>query len=118
MLFKDRDEHSAPLFNTLKLLNFNNNFNLKLSLFLWKAKNNNLPNSIQKLFNISKNINNTPQDFKLPFPRTNTKKASIFFPGIKFWNEKIPTNIKTLHKLGSFIATYKKYISNAQGFKT
>ena len=47
MLFKDRHEHSNPIFNTLKLFNFENNFNLKVAQFLWLAKNKNLPNCIE-----------------------------------------------------------------------
>ena len=114
MLFQDKDEHSIPLFNSLKLFQFENNFNLKLAQFLWYAKNKNLPNCIQKLFNTSKNID-TRQDFLLPSPKTNIKKNSIFFSGVKFWNDKIPSNLKNLSKT-SFTNRYKKYLANAQGF--
>ena len=78
MLFKFKNEHSAPLFNTLKLLNFKINFKLKLAQFLWLTKNENLPGCTQHFFNISHNVL-TRQDFILPFPRTNHKRSSIFF---------------------------------------
>ena len=116
MLFKKREEHSNPLFNSLKLLDFQNNFNLKLGQFLWYIKNKiYLPDLIQKLFDVhSRSF--TRQDFSLSFPQTQNKRSSIFFHGVKFWNDKIPSAIKKSPTPAVFTKKYSDFLANAQGF--
>ena len=117
MLFRERKEHSLPIFNELNILTFQNNFKLILSNFLQQVKNNLVPSCIQNLFTLKDLTNpNTRQDFSLPLARTNIMKQSIFFNGVKFWNNDVPEEIKKLPNTSNLKSRYKKYLGISQGF--
>ena len=117
MLFKERKEHSLPIFNELNILTFQNNLKLILSNFLQQVKNNLVPSCIQNLFTLKDLTNpNTRQDFSLPLARTNIMKQSIFFNGVKFWNNDIPEERKKLPNTSNLKSCYKKYLGISQGF--
>ena len=113
--FKQRNEHSNPLFNELKLFDYDNNFKLRLAQFLFKAKNGLVPQAIQRLFQFSSNTA-TRQDFSLSFPRTELKRSSFFFKGLKFWNENIPLELQNVSLVTTFTNKYSALLASDQGF--
>ena len=48
------NEHTSPIFKRFKLLKFKDIFNLRISVLLFKAKNNLLPKNLQEEFTINK----------------------------------------------------------------
>ena len=123
MLFKNKYntitcmyEHANPLFNLLKILNFENSLKLTVSDFIWQIKNNKLPTIIQNLFQHKSHKYHTRQNFTLPYAKTNFLRNSLFFNGIKLWNEGVPTYLKQSPDTICFKKRYKKIISESQGF--
>ena len=115
MLFKPRNEASKPLFNELKLFNFENNFHLRLGQFLYKVRTGLVPAHFQNLFQVS-SLSSTRQDFFLPFPRTDVKRMSIFFQGLKYWNENIPIKTKCSLTIKEFSQSFSSHLASSQGF--
>ena len=89
-LFRD---HTNPLFVKYRCLKFQDVINMKTLLIVHRAKNNNLPTKIQKLF---KSIDNTHSyftrssskgNFDVKYRRTKMKSMTISVKGVKLWNE-------------------------------
>ena len=112
ILFKEKEEHSLPLFNELKIFNFKSNLRYQIGKFFWKIKNKSQPKSILKVFH-NKKVINTRQDFFLPQTRTNIINHSIYYEGIKIWNDDISRIMKNT---SSAVNYYKKHIAKTQGF--
>ena len=68
MTFSAKDCSSLPLYNNLNLFTFDTNLAYNTGKFLWKTRQNFLPENISKLFTLS-NVG-TRQDFTLPTWRT------------------------------------------------
>ena len=113
MTFSGFKDNSKPLFTKLSLLNFENLHKLEVAKFMYDVNNSNLASTISKLFEETKARHRykthqaTQNQFALPVIYTECRKKSIFFNGIKIWNE-IPLEIRSMKSKTLF----KKYLSN------
>ena len=113
MTFSGFKDNSKPLFTKLSLLNFENLHKLEVAKFMYDVINNNLASTISNLFEKTKARHSyktrqaTQNQFALPVIYTECRKKSIFFNGIKIWNE-IPLEIRSMKSKTLF----KKYLSN------
>ena len=98
-LFRD---DTNPLFVKYKCLKFQDLINLKTLLIVHRAKNNNLPAQILKLF---KSIDNTHSyftrssskcNFDVKYCRTKMKSMTISVKAVTLWNEDV--NVVTFGK--------------------
>ena len=101
-LFRD---HTNPLFVKYRCLKFQDLINLKTLLIVLRAKNNNLPAKIQKLF---KSIDNTHSyftrssskgNFDVKYCQTKMKSMTISVKVVKLWIElnKYMHNIRSVN---------------------
>ena len=101
--FKERDDHTDPLFKDLEILPLEKSIELKNAKFMWKLINGILPESLSNNFrsNERTNISNS-------ISRLESLKRFIRFSGPKLWNE-LPQCITSKPTLNSFSNALKKY---------
>ena len=112
MSFKNRFEHSLPLFKNLGILPFEKNVTFLLAKFMWKYVNNLHPPSVLNIFktkNNNKTLNHHNHKLMLPFCRTSLGQRFITYKGVKTWNNDVPIDIKDL-SLSQFLNKLKLVI--------
>ena len=114
MTFSAKDSSSLPLYNNLNLFTFDTNLAYNTGKFLWKTRQNFLPENISKLFTLS-NVG-TRQDFTLPTWRTMTLKQSFFYLGVNEWNTSIQNLIKNGTNANNPAKDLKSSLGQLQGF--
>ena len=104
--FKDRDEHTAPLFKDLQILPLDKSIEVKYGKFMWKLHNDYLPNSITKNYR-----SNSRTNFSRSLSRLETLKQFVLFAGPQQWSQ-LPTEITNRPSLDSFTKAYKKHLGH------
>ena len=102
--FKDRDEHTAPLFKELQILPLDKSIEIKYGKFMWRLHNNYLPNSIINNFR-----SNSRTNFSRSLSRLETLNKFVLFDGPQLWSQ-LPTDIINKPSLNSFTKAYKKFL--------
>ena len=103
MSFKNKYEHTAPLFKKFEILSFDFHVQHKQAVFMWKLSNELILPPISNLF--SKNTYNSS---KFNLPKSNVSQKAITFSGVKLWNSGITESLKNKSTLKSFSSAYKK----------
>ena len=107
MSFKNKFEHTTPLFKELKILPFDQQVIHKQSLFMWKLLHKLIHPPISNLF--TRNEYN-PNKFNLPFPRTESSKRAITYSGIKIWNTELTESHRSITSLKLFNNKCKQHL--------
>ena len=91
--------HSSKLFLNLKLLKLDDIMKFQLGTFMYKLKNNKLPNVIPHMFVTNENIHrhNTrnKNGYLIPSVRTNCRKFTVGYAGPILWNS-FPQKLRQL----------------------
>ena len=106
--FKNKYEHTNPLFIEKKLLPFKDMIKYKQGNFLWKISNGYIGSPITKIF--VKNSYN-PLRFNLPNPTCTLDKHKIVYSSIKYWNS-LPIEMRRSTTINSFNERHKKHLLN------
>ena len=104
--FKNKYEHTKPLFLKLHILPFMDMIKYKKGNFLWKVCNGYIKKPVSDIF-----IRNTynPLRFNLPNLNCQSDRYKIVFSCGKYWNS-IPSYIRSASTLNSFNDKHKKYL--------
>ena len=98
--------HSDPLFKKLSILKLNSIYKLSCLVFMYKIKNNQIPNVCNSLVLLNTNLVprynlRTTNDFIIPNHRTTLRSKCIKIQGPKFWNS-IPASTKAVNNMNTF----------------
>ena len=102
--FKDRYEHTAPLFKDLQILPLDKSIEIKYGKFMWRLHNNYLPNSIIKNFR-----SNSRTNFSRSLSRLESLNKFVLFEGPQLWSQ-LPSDLIDKPSLNSFTKAYKKLL--------
>ena len=102
--FKDRYEHTEPLFKDLQILPLDKSIEIKYGKFMWRLHNNYLPDSIIKNFR-----RNTRTNFSRSLSRLESLNQFVLFAGPQLWGQ-LPSEITNKPSLNSFTKAYKKLL--------
>ena len=109
-------EHTAPIFDSLKILTVYQTFKLNCLIFIYKCiKNDNFPEFKKRLIkhsNIHSYSTRNKDDYKPPAERLELCKRSYFVQGIHLWNslKEINSNITTGSTFNIFKQNAKKLL--------
>ena len=105
--------HTNPLFKELKTLNVFDINSLQCLVFMYKYKNNLLPQSFHNFFTLNSDIHSYPtrisSDFHLINPKLLIAHKSIRHHGPDLWNS-LPESIKSSNSIYSFKRLVKKML--------
>ena len=104
--FKNKYEHTNPLFLTLKILPFNDMIKYKQGSFLWKISNGYICSPLSEIF--TKNLRN-PLRFNIPNPTCTQDKHKIVYSSTKYWNS-LPVGMRKSSTINSFNEKHKKHL--------
>ena len=106
-----RLDHTGPLFKQLGILKFIDLVKFKTSIIMFKAYHNELPGSLQKMFNLHVQKYDTRHKYTFSVHRahTNIKSMCISIYGVKLWNS-LHTNLTDCKSLQVFKNMYKLHI--------
>ena len=92
-----RLDHTGPLFKQLGILKFIDLVKFKTSIIMFKAYHNELPGSLQKMFNLHVQKYDTRHKYTFSVHRahTNIKSMCISIYGVKLWNS-LHTNLNSI----------------------
>lgn len=97
--------HTDPLFSKLKLLKLDDLYKHQLGIFMYKAANNKLPDSMSSMLtriqNIHKHNLRNQNSYYIQNIRTNSRKCTINYSGPVFWNA-LPSKLKQLVSINQF----------------
>ena len=99
------NEHSAPLFQKLKLLNLYQINDLVISIFMFDFQKGNLSNYFDDILTLNKQVHNystrNSRSINKQYIRTDYGKLSIRTKGTDLWNS-IPCRIKESYTQAQF----------------
>ena len=101
MTFSKFDEHSSPIFKSLKIIKLCDLVTLHIAIFMFKFHHQMLPPAFELYFTPVENVNNyntrslATQTYYLPKIRTNYGKFNVRFQGPIVWNA-IGFHVKSL----------------------
>ena len=107
--------HSDPIFQRLKLLNFDNLYKLETAKFMFQISKEASSNTLRTEFLKTKHLHhyNTRQSSSLGFSlqtiSTNFKRNFLTFDGVKLWNS-LPLDLKKTITKVSFKSKIKHYL--------
>ena len=104
--FKNRYEHTIPLFLKHKILPLNGMIRYKQGNFLWKICNGYIQAPISNVF--VKNCYN-PLRFNIPNPTCTLDKHKIVYSCTKYWNS-LPLQMRKSSTINSFNDKHKKHL--------
>ena len=97
--------HTDPLFSKLKLLKLDVLYKHQLGIFMYKAANSELPDSIlamlTRIQNIHKHNLRNQNCYYIQNRRTNSRKFTINYSGSVFWNA-LPSRLQQLVSINQF----------------
>ena len=102
--FKDRNEHTDPLFKELGIMPLDKSIELKYAKFMWRLHNGYLPESLSDNFR-----SNSRTGFSMPISRLQSLNQYVRFAGPKLWRE-LPSDLTDKPSLDSFTKAYKIYL--------
>ena len=101
----DYRAHSAPLFSKLKILDIYQVNSFQIAKFMYCYHNNLLPPLFFNLFFTKSQIHGystgTANNYRVHYCRTNLKKFTILYQGLKIWNS-LPVTITSLTSFPNF----------------
>jgi hypothetical protein len=113
MCGRNRSEHTAPLFNHLKLLKVTDINILQTSVFMYKIYNHQISSHFSNYFYLNSDVHQhytrSHQNYHLCTIRTNIRKFSIKFHGPSVYNN-IPDDIKILQPISRFKKSLKQHL--------
>jgi hypothetical protein len=92
MTFSKFDEHSSPIFKSLKIIKLCDLVTLHIAIFMFKFHHQMLPPAFELFFTPLENVHNyntrslATQSYYLPKIRTNYGKFNVRFQGPIVWN--------------------------------
>ena len=104
--FKNKYEHSKPLYLKHNILPLNELINHKKANLLWKICHGYIKQPLSQYF--AHNIRN-PLRFNLPNPNSDLEKNQLIYSSVKYWNS-IPLSIRNSSTLNSFNEKHKKHL--------
>ena len=104
--FKNKYEHTKPLFLNKGILPFYELINYKKGNFLWKISNGYVQTPLSDIF--VKNSYNRYR-FNLPNPLNTLDKSKIVYSSVKYWNS-LPLVIRKATTLNNFNLKHKKHL--------
>ena len=104
--FKNKYEHTSPLFLKHSLLSFSDLIKYKKGNFLWKICNGYIRTPVSDIFHCNER---NPKRFNLRNPDSTSDKNKIVYSSVKYWNS-IPLHIRNATTLNSFNEKHKKYL--------
>ena len=104
--FKNKYEHTIPLFLKLKILPFTDMIKYKQGNFLWKLSNGYIGAPLSEIF--IKNAHN-PLRFNIPNPTCTLDQHKIVYSCTKYWNS-LPVDMRKSSTINSFNEKHKKYL--------
>ncbi len=107
----NRLDHTNPLFKQLAIFLFVDLVKFKPPIIMFKANHNDLPDSLQEMFNLYVQIFDTRQKYTFSVHRayTNVKSMCISIYGVKVWNSQ-HTTITSCKRLQVLKNVYKLHI--------
>ena len=102
--FKDRDDHTDPLFKEQGIMPLDKSIELKYAKFMWRLHNGYLPESLSKNFHY-----NSRTGFSMSISRLQSLNQFIRFAGPKLWRD-LPSDLTEKPSLDSFTKAYKVYL--------
>ena len=111
-------ENPKPLFQSLKILNILNIYELNvylMALFMYSYFNENLPSYFNNYFKLNEIIHShntwTASNIFIDYKRTNYGKFSLKFREAQIWN-KLPKDLKRFKLYRQFKQSSKVYVQN------
>ena len=104
--FKNKYEHTKPLFLNKAILPFNELINYQKGNFLWKISNGYIQSPLSEIFLIN---NYNRYRFNLPNPLNTLDKNKLVYSSIKYWNS-LPIHIRKVTTLNNFKLKQKKHL--------
>ena len=104
--FKNRLDHTTPLFISNKILPLRELIKLKQGAFLWKIKNGYISSPVSNYFSLS---NHNNMRFNQSAPRNELQKNYIEYSGVKYWNS-LPVKLRAVSTLNCFTGKLKKIL--------
>lgn len=102
---------TKPLFKRFNTLDIYDMYRKEVAIFMFKYKNNMLPQSFENLFTVHRENHNyhtrNRNDFRIPVQKIRT----VYSTGPKIWND-LPSNIKAAKSLGQFKSALKSVLTN------
>ena len=105
--FKNKYDHTQPLFKELKILPFDLHVKHKMALFMWKLSKDLIRPPLSNLFN--RNEHN-PTKYNLPRAVTEYSKRALTYSGIKVWNTELTESHRSITSLKLFSNKYKQHL--------
>lgn len=107
------DAHTTPIFRNMKLLKFCDINKLQVGQFMFKYKNNLLPQSFKGIFTTNSEVHRyhtrSLHSFHIPSKRTKLAQFSISYQGPHFFNS-LDKKIVNCNTYSSFTNTLKDYL--------
>ena len=110
MSFKNKYEHTDPLFKKLEILPFDLQVKHKQAIFMWKLSHNIILPPVSNLF--CRNEHN-PSKFNLPKASTEYSQRATTYSCVKFWNVELTESHKSITSLKVFNNKYKGHLLNS-----
>ena len=104
--FKNKYEHTNPLFLKHKILPLLDLIKYKKAILLWKISKGYINEPLSTIFD--RNTYN-PLRYNLPNPQRTSDKYKIVYSCVKYWNS-IPRHIRNASTLNSFNERHKKHL--------
>ena len=115
--YKGRQTHARPLMKNLNALNIYQINIFQILLFMFKVKNNVIPNTFKEQFKLVQHnysTRNSLKNFNQPKTITKLSNFSISCRGPKLWNDILNTNTKSIVSLLQFRNTIKRQLLNSE----
>ena len=106
--FKNKYEHTGPLFSANNILPLHELIKHKKSSFMWKVLNGYISPPVSCIF--TKNRYNQTK-FNRPNPDSDIDKTKLVYSCVSIWNS-ISSDLRSLTTLNSFNKNLKKHILN------
>ena len=106
------DAHPNPIFESLRILKFEDIIKLQIGKVMYLYKNGLLPDSFNDMFLLNCDIHSyntrNKNSFRLPYCRTNVKKFSLRFQGPKIFNS-LGSEIQNASSTALFTSKLKSF---------
>ena len=104
MSFKNKYDHTNPLWKNLKILPLDLQIKYKIVTFMWKVSTDLILPPLSNQF--SRNGYNI-QKFNYPSSTFDFTTRTLNFQGVKIWNTEVPESLKAITSLKMFKKKYK-----------
>ena len=102
-----------PLFKQLGILNLNGIYEFMIATFMFKFRENSLPDIFTEMFTINRRIHSystrQADDYHVPDGHLELKRRAVSVRGAQIWNNT-PTDIKNSNSLSIFKYALKRHL--------